>query len=30
MQPGGHWESLSGVKHSLKLVRPTIYLQPGH
>ena len=25
----GHSESLSGVKHSLKLVRPAIYLQPG-
>jgi chemotaxis protein methyltransferase CheR len=25
----GHSESLSGVKHSLKLLRPAIYLQPG-
>jgi chemotaxis protein methyltransferase CheR len=34
LQPGGHLlvghsESLSGVKHTLKLVRPAIYLKPG-
>ena len=25
----GHSESLSAVKHSLKLVRPAVYLKPG-
>jgi chemotaxis protein methyltransferase CheR len=25
----GHSESLSGVKHNLKLVRPAVYLKPG-
>jgi chemotaxis protein methyltransferase CheR len=25
----GHSENLSGVKHSLKLVRPAVYLKPG-
>jgi chemotaxis protein methyltransferase CheR len=34
LMPGGHLlvghsESLSGVKHSLKLVRPAVYLKPG-
>ena len=24
----GHSESLSGVKHSLKLVRPAVYIKP--